>query len=60
MKFYNWTIDEVINYLQILKFAPKDRLDYRYTPRVSGELFVQNGEPDTDEINDLLIWGNKK
>lgn len=60
MKINNWTLDEVINYLNILKFAPKDRLDHRYTPRVNGEIFVENGESDIDDIDEFLILDDEK
>ena len=51
MKFNRWTIDEVIDYLQKIKFAPTDRLDPRCVTRVYGELFVINGERKDDEVD---------
>ena len=45
MKFVNWKIDDLIEYLDRMESAPKDRLDYHCVPRVSGNITVQNGEP---------------
>ena len=45
MKFKNWTIDDLIDYLKQMKSAPKDRLDCHKVPRVSGEIDIVNGEP---------------
>ena len=44
MKFNNWKLDDLIQYLTAMKSAPSDRLDYRCVPRVWGEIFVENGE----------------
>lgn len=44
MKFSNWTLDDLIEYLKSMKSAPLDRLDYTCVPRVRGEIFVENGE----------------
>ena len=44
MKFQNWTIDGLISYLESMKSAPDDRLDYRYVARCSGEIEIENGE----------------
>lgn len=44
MRFRNWTLDELIEYLKDMKSAPADRLDYHCVPRVRGEIFVENGE----------------
>lgn len=51
MKFGMWEIDEVIDYLQKMKFAPTDRLDPHCVTRVYGELFVINGERKDDEVD---------
>lgn len=55
MKIARWTIDELIDYLQRMKFAPTDRLDPHCVIRVYGEIFVINGER-TDGSDD--IWLN--
>lgn len=54
MKFSNWTLDSLIEYLQAMKHAPADRLDYRCVARVRGEIFVENGERK-DGTDNLLF-----
>lgn len=54
MKFSNWTLDGLIEYLQSMKHAPPDRLDYRCVARVRGEIFVENGERK-DGTDNLLF-----
>ena len=44
MRFRNWTLDELIEYLKAMKSDPADRLDYHCVPRVRGKIFVENGE----------------
>lgn len=44
MKFNNWTIDNLIAYLEAMKHAPADRLDFSRVPRVRGEIRIENGE----------------
>ena len=44
MRFSNWTLDALIEYLTRMKSAPSDRLDYHCVTRVHGEIFVINGE----------------
>ena len=44
MRFSNWTLEALIEYLTRMKSAPSDRLDYRCVTRVYGEIFVINGE----------------
>lgn len=55
MKFSNWTLDSLIEYLKFIKSAPADRLDYYCVPMVSGEIFVVNGEriDETDDQEDM-------
>ena len=56
MEFKNWKIDDLINYLQQMKHAPLDRLDYNCVPRVRGEIFIENGER-IDGKSEEEIWG---
>ena len=44
MKFRNWTLDALIEYLKEVKHAPPEFLDYRTVPRISGEIHIANGE----------------
>ena len=44
LKFVNWKIEDVIEYLERMKSAPRDRLDYHCVPRVRGEIIIENGE----------------
>ena len=44
MKFKDWTIDSLIEYLKEAKHAPEDVLDCHCVARVSGEIFIRNGE----------------
>lgn len=44
MKFTNWTLDALIEYLIRSKSAPEDRLDPHCVPRVHGEIHIENGE----------------
>ena len=44
MKFKNWKLEDLIDYLKRIKSSP-DRLDCHCVARVSGEIFVKNGEP---------------
>ena len=54
MKFSNWTLDSLIEYLKAMKSAPADRLDCHCVPRVRGEIFVENGERK-DGTDNLLF-----
>ena len=52
MRFSDWTLDALIEYLTGMKSAPSDRLDYHCVTRVHGEIFVENGErKDGEEEN---------
>lgn len=54
MKFNNWTLDALIEFLKSLRSAPAERLDYKCVTRCSGEVFVFNGErKDSEEENCL-------
>jgi len=44
MRFSNWTLDALIEYLISMKSAPSERLDCHCVTRVRGEIFVENGE----------------
>ncbi len=55
MKFSNWTLDSLIEYLTTMKSAPTDRLDYHCVPRVRGEIFVENGERKDGKDGNLLF-----
>ena len=40
MRFTEWTLDQVIKYLELAKFG----MDYECVTRCSGELHIYNGE----------------
>lgn len=44
MKISRWSIDDLIEYLQQMKSAPKDRLSDSGAATVRGEIFIENGE----------------
>ena len=46
MKFNNWTLDQLIEYLKQCKHS--NLLDYRHVTRVSGEIHMRNGEYKDD------------
>lgn len=59
MKFNDWTLDQLIEYLKQCKSS--NLLDYRHVTRVSGEIHMRNGEykdnkedPDQLSIEDLF------
>lgn len=54
MKFNNWTLDALIEYLKSLKYAP-ERLDYNCVTRCSGEISVFNGERK-DGAEEYIAW----
>lgn len=55
MKFKNWTIDSLINYLKEMKLSPD--FDWRYVTRVSGEIELYNAEPKKPKYaNDDVIY----
>ena len=56
MKFSNWTLDSLIEYLKLIKSAPADRLDYHCVPMVSGEIFVVNGERTDGNDDQEDMW----
>jgi len=56
MKFSNWTLDSLIEYLKFIKSAPADRLDYHCVPMVSGEIFVVNGERTDGNDDQEDMW----
>ena len=44
MRFNNWKLDDLIEFLIRMKSAPSDRLDYHCVTRCWGEIFIENGE----------------
>lgn len=42
MKFKNWKLDQLIEYLQLVRYSSD--LDYHYVTGVSGEIHCVNGE----------------
>ena len=56
MKFKNWTLDNLIEYLESLKSAPSECLDYHCITRCNGEINVFNGErKDGKEAADIQV-----
>lgn len=56
MKFNNWTIDELIDYLKRMKSAPSYRLNPDCVPRCSGEFDIVNGErKDGKEKEEFIL-----
>lgn len=55
MKFSNWTLDDLIEYLKSLKSESSERLDYHCVTRCSGEISVFNGERK-DGLDDFLMF----
>ena len=56
MKFKNWKLDDLIEYLQLVRHSSD--LDWRHVTRVSGEIHCFNGERKDGKPEDEEIWGN--
>ena len=56
MKFKNWKLDQLIEYLQLVRHSSD--LDYHYVTRVSGELHCVNGERKDGKQEELFLDDN--
>lgn len=59
MRFNNWTLEALIEYLARMKSAPSDRLDCHCVTRVYGEIFVINGERKDGKEEDC-VWLSRR
>ena len=50
MRFRNWTLDELIEYLKAMKSAPADRLDYHCVPRVRFNVEARSRDIRDDKV----------
>lgn len=59
MKFNNWTLEDLIKYLERLKAS--ECFDYRCVPRCFGEIFFYNGEDKAGSLEqeDLEAWNRR-
>lgn len=52
MKFNNWKLDELIEYLQLVRHSSD--LNYKYVIRVSGEIHCFNGERKDGQEEEII------
>lgn len=55
MKFKDWKLDSLIDYLKLMRSSPD--FDYRKVIRVSGEIHAVNGERKDGQPDNDDIWG---
>ena len=56
MKFKNWKLDQLIEYLQLVRHSSD--LDYHYVTRVSGEIHCVNGERKDGKPEEIALDDN--
>lgn len=54
MKVKNWTLDDLIDHLKLLKSSTM--FDHNHVIRVHGELYLFNGESKDGSDEQLGIW----
>lgn len=55
MKFKDWKLDSLIDYLKLMRSSPD--FDYQCVIRVSGEIHAVNGERKDGKPKDDEVWG---
>lgn len=57
MKFKDWKLDSLIDYLKLMRSSPD--FDWHCVIRVSGEIHAVNGERKDGKPKDEEVWGSE-